>query len=181
MLTINIPQRRLWDEAHEEFLYTKGATLVLEHSLVSVSKWEMKWKKPFLGSEHTNAEMIDYVRCMTISQNVDPEVYQYIDKNTLKIVDDYINDKMTATWFSEKNGPKGKSSPQKITNEIIYYWMISLGIPFECQKWHLNRLLTLIRVCELKNAPKKKMSKKATLAQNAALNAQRRKSRGSKG
>lgn len=181
MLTIEIPQKRLWDEIHEEFLYTKGATLVLEHSLVSVSKWEMKWKKPFLGSEHTNAEMIDYIRCMTISQNVDPEVYQYIDKKTLKIVDEYINDKMTATWFAEKNGPKGKGSQQKITNEIIYYWMISLGIPFECQKWHLNRLLTLIRVCELKNAPKKKMSKKATLAQNAALNAQRRKSRGSKG
>lgn len=179
MLKIVIPQRRLWDEIHEEFLYTKGATITLEHSLVSVSKWEMKWKKPFLGTQRTREETIDYIRCMTISQNVDPDVYTYIDGRIINEVNNYINDSMTATWFTEqKNKPQ---TAKKITNEIIYYWMISLGIPFECQKWHLNRLLTLIRVCEMKNAPSKKMSKKATMKQNASLNAQRRKARGTRG
>ena len=180
MLTLKIPDKRLWDEVNEEFVCIKGATINLEHSLVSISKWEMKWKKPFLGSERTREETIDYIRCMTISQNVDPEVYQYIDNATIAVVNNYINDPMTATWFSKQQG-KGPSKSQVITNEIIYYWMISLGIPFECQKWHLNRLLTLVRVCEVKNAPKKKMSKKATLSQNAALNAQRRQARGTKG
>ena len=183
MLTLKIPEKRLWDEAREEFLYTKGATLNLEHSLVSISKWEMKWTKPFLGSERTREETIDYIRCMTISQNVDPEVYQYIDNATIVTVNNYINDSMTATWFSNKNGQNGQKGgrPQVITSEIIYYWMIQLGIPFECQKWHLNRLLTLVRVCEQKSAPKKKMSKKDIYRQNAALNAQRRKARGSGG
>jgi hypothetical protein len=116
---------------------------------------------------------------MTISQNVDPQIYQYIDNLTIHKVNEYINDSMTATWFTEqKNKPVAQ---KKITNEIIYYWMISCGIPFECQKWHLNRLLTLIRVCELKNAPSKKMSKKGIYGQNASLNAQRRKARGTKG
>lgn len=181
MLKIEIPDRMLWDEANEEFIKVKGATLVLEHSLVSVSKWEMKWKKPFLGTKRTREETIDYIRCMTISQNVDPEIYKFIDGNTISQVSDYINDSMTATWFNDQKGKPVPHSSQKITNEIIYYWMVSLGIPFECQKWHLNRLLTLIRVCEVKNSPSKKMSKKGILSQNAALNAQRRKARGTRG
>ena len=180
MLTLKIPDKRLWDETNEEFLYVKGAIINLEHSLVSISKWEMKWKKPFLGTQRNRAETIDYIRCMTISQNIDPEIYKYIDNASIAIVNEYINDSMTATWFSKKNEPKGGRA-QVITNEIIYYWMIQLGIPFECQKWHLNRLLTLIRVCEQKNAPKKKMSKKDIYRQNAALNAQRRKMRGNGG
>lgn len=179
MLKISIPSRTLWDEANEVFIQVKGADLTLEHSLVSLSKWEMRWKKPFLGTERTREETIDYIRCMTISQNVDPSVYMYIDNRIIRQVNDYINDPMTATWFTEeKNKPR---TQKKITNELIYYWMIASGIPFECQKWHLNRLLTLIRVCELKNAPTKKMSKKNTLSQNAAINAQRRKARGTRG
>ena len=180
MLKIEIPDRQLWDEVNEEFISIKGATLALEHSLVSISKWEMKWKKPFLGSEHTREETVDYIRCMTISQNVDPEVYKLIDNKTIKLVGEYINDSMTATWFNEDKR-KPSAGQKTITSEIIYYWMVASGIPFECQKWHLNRLLTLIRVCELKNAPQKKMGKKATLAQNAKLNAQRRKMHGGKG
>lgn len=179
MLKLKLPDRQLWDEINEEFIYVKGADLTLEHSLVSISKWEAKWKKPFLGTERTLEETKDYIRCMTISQNVDPQVYNFLDGNAIRKVNEYINDSMTATWFTEqKNKPV---SQKRITNEIIYYWMISCGIPFECQKWHLNHLLTLIRVCELKNAPKKKMSKKSIATQNAALNAQRRKARGSKG
>lgn len=179
MLKITIPDRKYWDEAHEVFIDVKGATICLEHSLVSISKWETKWKKPFLGTQRTREETIDYIRCMTISQNVNPDIYQYIDNKIIREVNAYINDTMTATWFTEQ-----KNKPQvakKITNELIYYWMISCGIPFECQKWHLNRLLTLIRVCELKNAPQKKMGKKATLRQNAMINKQRRQARGSKG
>ena len=181
MLKLEIPDRTFWDEANEEFIKVKGAKLALEHSLVSVSKWEMKWKKPFLGTERTREETIDYIRCMTVSQNVDPEVYKFIDNKTMILVNNYINDSMTATWFTDQKGRPTPHSSQKITSEIIYYWMVSLGIPFECQKWHLNRLLTLIRVCEVKNAPSKKMSKKGIMSQNAALNAQRRKARGSKG
>ena len=179
MLRITIPSRELWDEKNEMFIITKGAELSLEHSLVSISKWESKWKKPFLGVERTREETIDYIRCMTISQNVDPSVYMNIDNSILRKVNEYINDSMTATWFTEqKNKPVTK---KKITAELIYYWMISLGIPFECQKWHLNRLLTLIRVCELKNTPSKKMSKRAVAHQNTSLNAQRRRMSGSRG
>lgn len=179
MLTLDIPERLLWNEITEEFVKTKGGHLVLEHSLVSVSKWEMKWKKPFLGTERNREETIDYIRCMTISQNIDPDIYNQIDNKSIQLINDYINDSMTATWFTEQKNKPAVS--KKITNELIYYWMIACGIPFECQKWHLNRLLTLIRVCETKNAPSKKMSKKATMNQNAALNAQRRRARGSMG
>lgn len=179
MLKIKIPDKRFWDELHEEFIYVKGADLTLEHSLVSLSKWEMRWKKPFIGTIRTREETIDYIRCMTITQNVNDQVYSLIDNSIIQQVNEYINDPMTATWFNE---PEKKISPsKKITNEIIYYWMVSLNIPFECQKWHLNHLLTLIHVCDLKNAPGKKMGKKATMAQNAKLNAQRRKARGTKG
>ena len=181
MLEIEIESRELWDEKNEQFIHTVGTngTIKLEHSLVSVAKWESRWKKPFLGTQRTRAETIDYIQCMTITQNVDPRVYPNIDARTLQRINDYINDSMTATWFAEqKNKPISK---KKITAELIYYWMISLGIPLECQKWHLNRLLTLIRVCELKNTPPKKMSKKSIGAQNAAINKQRRQAHHSKG
>lgn len=179
MLKITIPVRELWDEKNEEFIVTKGATLSLEHSLVSVAKWESKWKKPFLGAERTKEETIDYIRCMTVSQNVDPDVYKNITPDLQKKIFDYVNDPMTATTFTES--PNKPRTRKKITNELIYYWMISLNIPLECQKWHLNRLLTLIRVCELKNAPSKKMGKKSVMSQNSAINAQRRKANHSKG
>ena len=176
MLKITVPGVELWDERNEVFITTKDATLTLEHSLVSVSKWEAKWKKPFLGQkDRTRAETIDYIRCMTISQNVNPDVYLAIDNRIIRRVNEYINDSMTATWFTEQK--KGPPTRKNITSELIYYWMISLNIPFECQKWHLNRLLTLIRVCEIKNAPAKKMSKGAVAKQNAAINAQRRRGR----
>ena len=146
MLKITIPGQEFWDEEKEVFVNTKGATLQLEHSLVSLSKWESKWHKPFLGNgDKTVEETVDYIRCMTLTQNVNPSVYDFITNEIIGRVSDYIDDSMTATWFSKED----KSSPNRevITAEIIYYWMIALNIPFECQKWHLNRLLTLIRVC----------------------------------
>lgn len=180
MLQITIPSTELWDEQKEEFVYTKEKTLQLEHSLVSISKWESKWNKSFLSSkEKTTEEIIDYIRCMTITQNVDPEVYTRLPNRTIQEIYDYINAPMTATVFSD-TGRKG-GNRDVITSELIYYWMIALNIPFECQKWHLNRLLTLIRVCEIKNAPPKKMSKRETMSRNAALNAARRKKYNTKG
>lgn len=181
MLQVTIPGSpgvELWDYEKQEFIYkppTKEQKLQLEHSLVSLSKWESKWCKPFLSDiQMTEEESIDYIRCMTLTQNVPPEVYDNIPSSVINEVSDYIAKPMTATWFSEDKKKGRKSSNEKVTAELIYYWMISLTIPMKCEKWHLNRLLTLIRVCDVKNAPQKKMSKRSILSQNAALNAARK-------
>lgn len=174
MLQITIPASELWDEENQKFITIKEQTLTLEHSLVSLSKWESKWKKPFISNNtRTIEETIDYIRCMTITQNVDQKIYAFLTNDNIEQVNKYIEDSMTATWFTGKQ--KGKASSKQITSELIYYWMISLNIPFECQKWHLNRLMTLIRVCNEENQPSKKMSKRDTLNQYRALNAARRK------
>lgn len=181
MLTIKIPASEEWDETHQCFVYGDAFTLQLEHSLISISKWEAKWKKPFLSKEKmTDAETSDYVRCMAITQNVPEDVYKRLSPKNYDEIISYIESPMTATWFSNTE-EKGKIGHEQITAELIYYWMIALQIPFECQKWHLNRLLTLIRVCNIKNQPPKKMSQREILERNRALNAKRRaemKSRG---
>lgn len=180
MLHITVPAIEQWDEINEQFINTKEQKLSLEHSLVSLSKWESKWCKPFFAKqEKTQEEIIDYVRCMTITQNVSPEIYNYLSRDNLKQINDYIDAPMTATWFSEDKNKTGKN--KQITSEIIYYWMIAFNIPFECQKWHLNKLMTLIRVCDVKNQPPKKRSQKEIMSRNAALNAARRKRLNSKG
>ena len=180
MLEITIPATELWDEINEEFITTKEQTLRLEHSLVSLSKWESKWCKPFLSKTNkTDEEMLDYVRCMTLTQNVPYEVYRCLTDDNIHKIYEYIDAPMTATWFNDDN-TKGTSREQT-TSELIYYWMIALNIPFECQKWHLNRLLTLIRVCNIKNQPPKKMSKRDIMSRNAALNAARRNRLNTKG
>lgn len=171
----------MFDEELCKRVRTKDVTLQLEHSLVSISKWESKWKTHYINNDKITPEMsIDYVRCMTISQNVDPKVYNMLTEKNMKEITDYINDPMTATTF--KNRPGQGQSRSIITSEIIYYWMTTQGIPFDpCQKWHLNRLLTLIRVCDEKNAPKKKMGKSEAAAQRRNLNAARRARMGSRG
>lgn len=180
MLKITIPAGEQWDEINQVFINTKEQTLQLEHSLVSLSKWESKWCKAFLTkNEKTDEETIDYVKCMTITQNVDPNVYNCLTKENVEQIKKYIEAPMTATYFSEEHS--GKSSREQVTSELIYYWMIALNIPMECQKWHLNRLLTLIRVCNIKNQPPKKMSKRAIMSRNAALNAARRKQLNTRG
>ena len=179
MLTIVIPAGEQYDSVNNLFINTKEQTLTLEHSLVSVSKWEAKWHKPFISKENkTLEETIDYIKCMTITQNVDPNVYNFIDNDIIKRVYKYIDAPMTATTFSKDNSPPSR---EIITSELIYYWMISLNIPVEFQKWHLNRLLTLIKVCSIKNSPKKKMSKRELMSRNRALNASRRKNLNSRG
>jgi len=173
MYKLTIPKGEWFDESKQEFISIKNeVTLALEHSLVSLSKWESKWKKPFLSiDEKTKEEKIDYIRCMTLTQNVDPKIYYCIPSFELRKIDEYINDPMTATTFNENNKNGGK---EIITSEIIYYWMTIYNIPFECQKWHLSRLITLVRVCAIKSAPEKKMSTKEVMARNKALNKARR-------
>lgn len=174
MLQIVIPGTEYWDEKNEEFITTKEQTLQLEHSLISLSKWESKWCKPFLSkTEKTAEETLDYIKCMTLTPNVDPEVYNRITRANVDEIQAYITAPMTATTFSNIRG--GRGSGEQVTAELIYYWMVALNIPFECQKWHLNRLLTLIKVCNIKNQPSKKMGKKELMSRNAALNAARRK------
>lgn len=169
-----------WDEAKQEFIDAKEQTLQLEHSLVSLSKWESKWCKPFLSKENrTYEETVDYIKFMTITQNVKPEVYDKLTTENINQINNYIAAPMTATTFSDDRNSKG--SREVVTAELIYYWMIALNIPFECQKWHLNRLLTLIRVCNIKNAPPKKMSKRDVMSRNAQLNAARRQRLHTKG
>ena len=180
MLRITIPAVEQWDERKQEFVTTKEQTLQLEHSLVSLSKWESKWCKPFLSKqEKTFEETLDYIKCMTITQNVDPEVYNYLTNKNIEEINKYIEAPMTATYFLDDK--TANPSREQITAELIYYWMIALNIPFECQKWHLNRLLTLIKVCNIKNQPPKKRSKKEIMSRNAALNAARRKQLNTKG
>lgn len=179
MLEITIPAVEQWDQIKQEFINKPAQTLRLEHSLVSLSKWESKWCKAFLTkNEKTIEETLDYIRCMTITQNVDPEVYIHLTPENIAQINAYIEAPMTATYFSQD---KGKPSNEQITAELIYYWMIAFNIPFECQKWHLNRLLTLVRVCNVKSQPPKKMSKKEIMSRNAALNAQRKAQLGTKG
>lgn len=181
MLQITVESVDGWDENKQEFVELKPKkVLTLEHSLVSLSKWESKWCKPFISTtDKTLEETIDYIKCMTITQNVNDEVYERLSAKNIKQINEYINAPMTATWFS--NPSKEGHSREQITSELIYYWMIALNIPFECQKWHLNRLITLIRVCNVKNSPPKKMSREEILAQNAQLNAMRRKQSNSRG
>jgi len=180
MLRITIPAAEQWDEVKQEFVFTKEQTLSLEHSLVSLSKWESKWCKAFLTKQDkTSEETLDYIKFMTLTQNVDPEVYNYLTNGNISEINEYIEAPMTATYFSDEKTVK--TSREQVTAELIYYWMIALNIPFECQKWHLNRLLTLIKVCNIKNQPPKKRSKKDVMSRNAALNAARRKQLNTKG
>ena len=180
MLRITIPATEQWDEANQRFINTKEQTLQLEHSLVSLSKWESKWCKPFLSNKNPSyEETLDYIRCMTITQNVKPEVYSCMTTENINQVIDYINAPMTATTFREDK--TAKPNKEIVTAEIIYYWMIANNIPMDREKWHLNRLLTLIRVCNIKNSPPKKRSKADIASEYAALNAARRKQLNSRG
>ena len=178
MLKIRIPEAEFYDEDLNEFVQTKSYDLTLEHSLLSVSKWESKWKKPFLTNDKKSSEeTLDYIRCMTLTQNIPSDAYFAIPDNELKRIADYINDPMSATTFSGDEPP----SRQILTSELIYYSMFAAGIPIDCQKWHLNRLLALMRIFGIKSQTAKKMPTSKILSQNAAINAARRAKLGSTG
>lgn len=182
MLSIFIKGKEQYNEATGEFVNTVDTVLNLEHSLISISKWEAKWHKPFLSryDKKTMDETLDYVRCMTINKNVDESIYTAIDGSDIAKINSYIENPMTATRLPDI-GKKSGGNSEIITSELIYYWMLEYKIPIECEKWHLNRLLTLVKVCEFKNTPAKKMSKTEIMNRNKVLNEQRKQQLQTKG
>ena len=172
MLQITIPEVELYDEERAEFSFKKEIVLSLEHSLISISKWESKWHKPFLTSEKNEDEILDYIICMSVGKRITPADLEGITKEDLEAINNYIDDPMTATTFSS-----GSTSGQTkfVTSELVYYWMAKASIPFECEKWHFNRLMTLIRVCMEEDNTKKEMSPDEIMRQNRELNEKRRR------
>ena len=179
MLKFNLPSIEFYDERTNRFFDKPSVDVRLEHSLASLSKWEQKYKKPFLGSApKTLEESRGYVVCMSLDENFTEQDYYRLSSEQIQQVQDYITDQRTATTINRrKTGP----SREVITAEVIYYWMVSLMIPFEAENWHLSKLLMLIEVCAVKNQPKKKMSRSEALSRQRALNAQRRSSMGTSG
>ena len=182
MLQIDVPiTPEYWDEEKEEFVEPKYTTLQMEHSLVSLSKWESKWHKSFLSTKNkSDEELLDYIKCMTITPNVEPDVFNCLSADNYNSINNYISDSMSATKFFDDQ-ENGKKSNETITSELVYYWMIALNIPKDFENWHLSRLITLIRVCELKNSPPKKRSKADMARYYQQLNEQRRKQLSSNG
>ena len=182
MIRILLPEKELYDEVNNKFVYLPSRELILEHSLVSISKWESKWHKSFLNTDDKSFdEVMDYIKCMCVEELEDENDLYRLSEENVSDINAYIQDSMTATTFSDFSDNKNIKSREIITSEIIYYWMIANNIPFECQYWHLNKLLTLIKVCSIKNSPEKKMSTSEILSRNKALNAARRKKMNSKG
>lgn len=179
MLKLDVLMGESFNEETEEFLYDI-VTLELEHSLVSLSKWESHFLKPFLGSdEKTTDETLWYIRAMVLSPDIPPEVFENLTSEHYNKVNEYISAPMTATRFTEQ--PNNKRNREIITAEIIYHWMITSQIPFDCENWHLNRLIALVRVCNAKNSPPKKMSPAEIARRNRDLNAQRKAQLNTKG
>ena len=180
MLELNV-REEFWDEETEKFKYGKPTILKLEHSLLSLSKWEQKWCKPFLSSisknQLTPEEIFDYIKCMTVN-TVEDKAYDRLTRDDIRKIMEYINSPMSALNYKAMNSNKrGNIQGKLMTNETIYYWMICFGIPFSCEKWHLNHLLSLISWCNEEEKPKKKMSKHDLWAQNSAINAARKAKR----
>jgi hypothetical protein len=180
MLTLKVAGIESFDDNTQEFTTQGGVSLELEHSLVSLSKWESIHEKPFLGKEpKTPQEIISYVKCMALRDDIAPEVFGQLDMEHFDEISEYIDSKQSATWFSEQ--PGAPQSREVITSELIYYWMTIFNIPFECDKWHLNRLFTLIRICNIKQSKPEKMSRAEIARRNRELNAQRKAQLGTTG
>jgi hypothetical protein len=180
VLIVNVAMQEGYDHQKKEFVTLVGFDLKLEHSLVSLSKWESNFKKPFLSDDpKTEEETLWYIKAMILNKKVPPELFARLKPSHAEAINEYINDTMTATWFNETNNRRRNT--EVITAEIIYYWMIEFGIPVEFQHWHLERLLTLIKVCNQKKTPPKKMSQREILQRQRELNEQRRAQHGTTG
>lgn len=173
MLVLQIGGREYFDEAESRFIPIKEKTVRLEHSLKSLARWESKWNIAFLSNDKTQEQSIDYYWCMEITGTVPRSYFAYLTPEQEQKIQDYIKSPMTATTISHR-GPKKPPSKKIVTAEVIYFWMLQYGIPFECEKWPLNRLLTLIEVCSVEGCPQHKMSMREQMAQQRALNASRK-------
>jgi len=180
MLSIVVNATEVFDETTQEFTTQGGIELQLEHSLLSLSKWESKYEKPFLGkTEKSRKEILDYICYMLLTPNPPGDFLENLSQENFNEINNYLDRKMTATWFSEQ--PGAPRSSEVITSELIYYWMTVFHIPFECETWHLNRLFTLIRICNVKQSKPQKMSRAEIAKRNRELNAQRRAQLGTSG
>jgi hypothetical protein len=179
ILKVPLSEEEFFNEETHEFEDGETFTLELMHSLASLSKWESKFEKPFLTSvEKTFEETMYYIEAMTLTPNVPPEIYLKLSAQNMLDIKNYIDAKMTATWFKAE---ESKRPSETITAEIIYYWMISLNIDLEWENRHLSRLMTLVQVINEKNKPPQKLSPRAAAAQQRKLNAERQKQLGTKG
>jgi len=179
VLTITVVLAEHFNQETNEFSI-ESFQLELEHSLFSLSKWESEFEKPFLGTDQkTPEEVLAYFKFMTLTSNVAPEVFDKLSESNIVEINNYVDKKMTATWFREI--PSGPKAREIITAELVYYWMSQFGIPWEAQYWHLNKLFTLIRVFNEKQAKPKKMSRQDIIARNRQLNEQRRAQLNTKG
>lgn len=180
MLTIRIEGQEFYDETTGEFSTVNDVVVELEHSLVSLSKWESKYQIPFLSDkEKTTESVFDYIKIMVVTPGIDTDILYRCSKDDLVRIQEYIDSSQSATTFGEMPVRKGRG--EVITAELIYYWMVAFNIPFECQYWHLNRLFSLVRICNIKNNPPKKMSRHEIAMRNRELNAQRRAEMGTNG
>lgn len=181
MLELVVGETEHFDETTNKFVKLGGITLELEHSLVALSKWESKFEKPFLSrdAEKTPEEVAYYIECMVVSGDAPENLLSHLSQENIRAINEYIEMRMSATWFNE-NGPQ-KGSSEAVTSELIYYWMLTFQIPTECQYWHLNRLFNLIRICSIKQQKPQKMNTQDRAQQQRALNAKRRQELGSKG
>lgn len=172
MLDIIIPATEQFDERTMQFVETKEQKLTLEHSLISISKWEAKWKISYIDTkDKTRDQRLDYIRCMSLKGDISDDVLYSIAPQEMQKINNYINDSMSATVVKNTGG---SASNQFTTSELIYSWMVGYQIPVEFEKWHLSRLLTLIKVISEENKPKKKMTPSEIAARNKALNAKNR-------
>lgn len=180
MLELVVGGNEMYDNSSQEFITEGGFRLQLEHSLLSLSKWESITERAFLGKEaKTPDEVFLYVKCMVIDPQTPPEIFQQLGNEHYKVINEYIEKKMTATWFAD--APGAPETRDIITSELIYYWMTVLNIPFSCEGWNLNRLFTLIRVCNIKSSKPKKMSRTEIAQRNRELNARRKAELGTAG
>lgn len=180
MLTLIVPGEEHYDEKDNTFFTVGDTVLHLEHSLVSLSKWESKHRIPFLGEkDKTPEQTMDYIRCMILDPVYDPEVLYALSQENLNDINSYVETQQTATTFGNLPQPRGRG--ETITSELIYYWLVAFQIPFEVETWHLSRLFTLIRVCNVKQQKPKKMSRSEIARRNAELNAKRLEQFGTSG